>query len=226
MRVVVFLLFLIFCSGLAFSQENRFEKLSFTKYASYVSEIYNINCKMPGNFIDLKSIELIKLGNDVFKGSVYCPIIQSNDKECILMYNLTPHYGYLTLDIVKGEIGQMFQLNTCDNSITDTINADHYVTTVSGKYVKDIFNADSIIFMDIPLQSVYKNKYIYCTSMFIIKKAHATMILKWFFTEAGKIKKDIYINELSKTIWYKESEWKYDYERSIKPLVEYLNFLK
>lgn len=222
-----FLLFLILSiHGLVFSQEKRNEKLSFPIYANYVSEIYNINCKIPAKFTDLKHIELLILGKDAFKGSIYCPVIQSDDEKCILMYHLTPHYGFLTSDIIKGEIGQMLNLNCCNNSITDTINIEHYATIISGRYVMNTFNADSIVFIDIPLQSAYKNKYIYCTSMLIIKKAHATMILKWFFTEEGKKNKDKYIKSLSKNIWYKDGEWKYDYERSVKPLIDYLGFLK
>lgn len=222
-----FLLIMLFCvNGLVLSQEKKDDKLSFPIYANYVSEIYNISCKIPSKFTDLKYIELLNLGKDTYKGSIYCPVVQSDDKECILMYQLTPHYGFLTSDIVKGEIGQMLNLNCCNNSITDTINIEYYATIVSGRYVKNTFNADSIIFMDIPLQSAYEKKYIYCTSMLIVKKTNATMILKWFFTEAGRKNKDKYINRLSKNIWYKDGGWKYDNEKSVKSLIEYLNFLK
>lgn len=219
-----YLLAVILCiNGFVFSQENKYEKLSFPMYADFVSKIYNVSCKMPENFIDLKYMEFLKIGKDVYRMGAYCPIMQSDDKECILMYHLIPEYGFLTSNIIKGEIGQMLDLNCCDNSIADTINIKHYATIISGYHARNTFNADSIIFMDIPLKSAYKDKYTSCTSMFIIKKAHATMIMKLFFTEAGKKDQHKYIKNLFKNIWYNDSDWTYDDEKSVISVKKFLD---
>lgn len=207
-----YLLILALCiNGLLFSQEKKIEPGSFLWYADIVSNIYNINCKIPANFTDLKSkhIEIYKDENG-WSMSPYFPVIQSNDKECILMYNVLPLYGFWTKNLVIGEIAGMLGLNSCVPSQCDSIQIENYVTITTGKYVHASFNADSIITMDILRHKAYMDKYKYCTSMMIVKKDRATMILKWFFTENGLKRKDKYINSLSNSIEYKNGEWKYD----------------
>ncbi|MDD2284980.1 MAG: hypothetical protein PHQ11_06240 [Paludibacter sp.] len=219
-----YLFAIILCiKGLVFSQENKYEKLSFSMYTDYVSKIYNINCKIPENFTDLKYMEFLKIRKDDYRMGVYCPVIQSNDKECILMYDLLLQYNVLVRNLIKSEIRWMQSLNCCDCLNTDTTNIEYYATIISGSYAKNMFNADSVIFMDIPLESAYKDTYTYCTSMFIIKKEHASMILKWFFTEAGNKDKDKYIKGLSKSIWYIDGAWTYDSEKRYAPVRDFLN---
>jgi len=46
--------------------------------------------------------------------------------------------------------------------------------------------------------------------LLITKKDHATMALKWFFTDTGKKDQDKYIKSLSKNIWYNEGSWSLD----------------
>jgi hypothetical protein len=222
-----YLILLICCfCGQIYSQENKNAILSFSNYAKNTLEIYNITCNMPDNFIDLNRIELLNLGKQANKHrGLCCPIMESNDNQCVIMYHLVPEYGCLTNNLIIGEICKMFKLNCCDNSITDTINIGHYATIITGYYARTSFNADSVILMDIPLQCPYKDKYLYCISMFITKQAHATMILKWLFTETGKKNKDNYLNSFSKKIWYNEGEWKYDYKKSVKLLPEFLDLL-
>ncbi|MDD2284982.1 MAG: hypothetical protein PHQ11_06250 [Paludibacter sp.] len=204
---------------LVFSQENKFEKRSFPMYADYVSEIYNINCKIPENFTDLKFLEILKISEI---NTLYCPVIQSDDNECILMYDPMPRYGFMMSEIIKGEIGQMLNLNCCNNSITDTINIHHYTTIITGNYARNSFNADSVAFLNIPLRSAYKEKFNYCTDMFISKKEHACMVLKWFFTEIGEKNKEKYIKSLSKDIWYNAGVWTYNEEKRDSTILNFL----
>ncbi len=78
-----YLLALFICiSGLAFSQENKYEKRSFPMSADYLSEIYNITCKMPAHFTDLKELAILKIKNGNF---LHCPVIQSDNQECMTL---------------------------------------------------------------------------------------------------------------------------------------------
>lgn len=92
----------------------------------------------------------------------------------------------------------------------DSIPLDFYdyVTVQSGKKNREMFNADSVYFYNLPLDKAYQGKYTYCTGMVISKKGRATMLFKWFFTPKGKKKEDEYIKRLSKQIWYDEP-WTY-----------------
>ena len=91
-----------------------------------------------------------------------------------------------------------------------------YVTIIAGKkpremfnadsiYVYDLPNADSVYFLDSSLEKMRKEKYPYCTGVFIHKNDRATMDIKFFFTEDGKKKRNDYIKRLSKHIWYDEN---------------------
>ena len=101
------------------------------------------------------------------------------------------------------------------NDDTTRINFDDYVTIISGKRARDMFNADSVYLYDLPhadsvyfteesLEKMRKGKYPYCSSMFIYKRNRATMDVKFFFTEEGKKKQNEYIRLMGKHIWYDE----------------------
>ena len=221
--------------GLGFSQTITLEPGSFPWYDDILSKTYNINCKLPVNFTDIKSkyIEIYKDDNNWKASYAYFPVIQSNDKECVLMYNMLPSYGFLTKNLVIGEIAGTLGLDSCVPAQRDTINLENHVTITTGKSVHDSFNADSIITYEIPRRTAYLNKYKYCISMMIVKKERATMILKWFFTENGLKNKDRYFNLLNNCITYKNGEWNYDkkqipsaYELALSQMLQVVKFKK
>jgi len=84
---------------------------------------------------------------------------------------------------------------------------DDHVTYISGKTVREMFNADTVYFYDIPLEDPYRDDYVYCTGMVVSKRGRATMIFKWFFTEAGKQKQLTYFDSLARNVWH-DIEWK------------------
>jgi hypothetical protein len=88
----------------------------------------------------------------------------------------------------------------------DSISFDFndYVTIVAGKKARNMFNADTVYFYNIPLQKPYQEKYTWCTGMVLGKQGRATMLFKWFFTPIGKRKEGQYIEMLSKQVWYDE----------------------
>jgi hypothetical protein len=86
------------------------------------------------------------------------------------------------------------------------IDFDKYVTIVSRKKAREMFNADSVYFYEIPLEEPYQKKYTYCTGMVLYKHERATMVFKCFFTTDGKTKEQEYINRLSKQVWYKQDD--------------------
>jgi len=195
------------------AQNSQPEPGSFSWYANIISNVYSINCKLPSNFTDLKNkhVEVFRLNESVFTNSIYFPVIQSKDKECVLMYHILPSYNIFgTKSTVIGEITGVLGLDNNVPSQRDSIQMENYVTITTGKYVHNAFNADSIITLEIPRNKAYMDKYKYCTSMMIVKKGRATMILKWFFTENGLKNKDKYICMLNNSIEYKNDNWKYN----------------
>src|SRR5699024_6337111 len=131
--------------------------------------------------------------------------LQSKDEECLLLYPIIPipffeknkdlkPYNRITLallrsfDISKEQADSLFVF-------------DDHVTMVTGKFARDIFNADSIHFYDIPLEKPFEENYIYCTGMVITKADRASLYFKWYFTEEGKEREEEYIKQLEGNLW-------------------------
>jgi len=93
------------------------------------------------------------------------------------------------------------------NPLSDTASFEFndFVTIISGKMAQEMFNADSIYFYNIPLETAYQKRFSYCTGMVLSKQERATMLFKLFFTSKGKKNEEKYINMLSKQILYEEN---------------------
>lgn len=102
------------------------------------------------------------------------------------------------------------------NTDSAQFNFNDFVTIISGKKAKEIFNADSIYIYDLPnadsgyffdekLEKLRKRNYSDCTGVFVFKNRRAVMEVKLLFTEKGRMKKNDYIENLSNQIWYIEN---------------------
>lgn len=232
-RYNLILFVVMLCSGNLFAQENFLYEKTFVGYVGFVSKEYGITCKIPEKFTDLDQYFVIqRIREDREAGSMYGPIFQAKDKECIVEYPFSP-WPWISPDELGLGISRkdsypraqiIFELNAAlgfpdylqhrpSNDTIPRINAlrdtshfvfDDYVTIIAGKKAREMFNADSIFCYNIPLQKPYQKKYTYCTGMVLSKKDRASMYFKYFFTPKGKKKEDKYINLLSKQIWYNE----------------------
>jgi hypothetical protein len=175
-----------------------------------------------------------KVRNDGAKhqGSMYGPIFLSKDKGCIVAYPTLPfliskqenegvgvNRNIHTYAQITGEIetvlGYFYYGGSPLNNDTAKFNLNDYVSVIAGRqphemfnadsiYVYDLPNADSVYFFDKSLEKMRKEKYPYCTGVFIYKNGRATMDVKLFFTKEGEKKKYQYFQMLNKQIWYDE----------------------
>jgi len=170
-------------------------------------------------------------------GSIYGPIFISKKKDCMIMYSAQPnfvskeekerlgienrsfHRSQITGEI-RSALGLYFGHGNPLNKNNVETRFKDYVTIIAGKKPYEMFNADSIFIYDLPnadsvyffdesLERMRKEKYPYCTGMFITKNDRATMDIKLFFTKKGEKKKNQYIEMLYKSIWYDD---KFHYE--------------
>ncbi len=89
-KQTVFILFFLICSNLLAQDDLLYQK-TFADYANYTSKKYGVICKMPDHFIDLnKYFELWAIREKTHAGYFYGPVVQSKNKECILMYPYEP----------------------------------------------------------------------------------------------------------------------------------------
>lgn len=173
-----------------------------------------------------------KVRNDPAKhsGYMYGPIFLSKDKDCIIAYPAQPHFvseqeeerrGIIKSNFPRGQIageiktalGLYYHYGSSLNNDTAKFDFNNYVTIIAGHRPRELFNADSIFIYDLPsadsvcffdesLEKMRKEKYPYCTGIFICKNGRATMDIKFFFTQKGKKKQNRYIEILGKHIWY------------------------
>ena len=166
----------------------------------------------------------------------YYPVFQSIDKECIVMYGIPWRYGekeremakmafhfnqilhggdsvrefkdYSNNRIPRGQIRRelkaAFQIPS--EHMDSLFHFDEHVTIVSGKTARDMFNADSLFFYEIPLDVPYKDVYNHCLGMISARKDMANMFFKWFFTDEGKKRQNDYIALLNKAVWYNDEK--------------------
>ena len=235
-RICIIIVFVCASNGI-FAQAGP---ITFTEYSNNVYKQFNINCKIPKNFIDLKQIEIWRIRHDRPSGMVFNPMIQSKNQECILMYpkilfnieserekDFSKFVAAIDRSMSKNkpEINNndptnakaarsniTYQLRTAlgqvdkyGSIIKDSLFVfNKYVHIISGKKVSKSFNADSIFIYDIPLENPYKDRYVFCTGMAIIKIHQPHINVFWLFTEEGEKNKHKYFKMLSKNIWYNE----------------------
>ena len=127
------------------------------------------------------------------------PAINNDNAHRNLMSNeLGTVYGYCD-EIARPLPGKPFPL-------------DEYIEILPQKTARKWFNADSVFVYDLPVDDPYEGKYNRCTGVVITKKGRTGFALKLYLTDEGKKNEKRYLQSLRKTIWYRDSGWKYDRE--------------
>jgi hypothetical protein len=87
------LFFFILISGNLFAQKYYMYEKTFIGYKNYVSREFGVACTMPEKFTDLqKYMELWWIRANSHAGLSYGPILQTKDRQCVVMYSAFPFY--------------------------------------------------------------------------------------------------------------------------------------
>lgn len=184
------------------------------------------------SFIKPGAMEVFYIRQDNKHLYAYNPVFQSKDKECVVMYGAPRLYTEREREMAKvafhfnqmlhgcdsvrefkeysndriprgqirGELGVSLQI--LPEHMDSLFQFDDHVTIVSGKAAREMFNADSLYFYEIPLDVPYKDVYPHCFGMISTKKDRASIFFKWFFTNEGKKRQNEYIYRLKQAVWY------------------------
>ena len=165
-------------------------------------------------------------------GFIYGPFFLSKDKNCMIAFPFD-FFNFFDLPKENTEHNEFFfdrtgqiiaelgtSLGVYEEFKPPIINIKHfdlyqYASFIFGKLAKEKYNADSYsvsslpdahktYFVDESLEKLRKEKYPYCTSLFIQKDERAVLDIKFFFTKKGFKKKEKYIKMLDKHIWFDE----------------------
>ena len=215
---------------LCFFIVNNIHSQSFDRFSAQIMDtLYSIDCKLPKDFIDLKTNAIFhsydKNADFLARvlGMSYCPVIQSLDEHCMVMYYpsylLKKHLDLGKLISGKEKNRNIQHRNQMNSNLkviagSDVYKFDKYVTIWSQDRSRSIFNADSVFTFNIPVPSKQPYKEIYTKSMamYITKYDRAYIAIIWFFTKNGYKNRQKYIDAFCKTIWYKD-EWTPDEEK-------------
>ena len=167
--------------------------------------------------------------------NIYGPFFITKDKNCMIalpydnyatLYllknrkNDDKNFFFYAKGQLVGEI--LTSLGLCNSRCGSLHNETEkkefykYVEVVFGKKAREKYNAnayaifnlpnaDKTYFFDKDLEKLRKEKYPYCTSLFIQKDERAVIDFKLYFTEKGFKKKEKYIKMLDKHIWFDEN---------------------
>src|SRR5690606_1743162 len=187
MKQTLICLVLSVFSFLVWAQENIPYEKTFEGYSNYIFENDGIRCDLPHELIDLKEYFVVQrvIGEDSNVGSIYGPVFQTPDGNCIIQYPALAwplrfvkeekinDFSYKSQIVreLKAALGYPDYITPSRKSTdsiprirpvlqdTASIDFDRYVTTIVGKDVKERFNADTVYIYDIPLQKPFKEKY-------------------------------------------------------------------
>ena len=130
-KIIIFSILFFSLGGYQMNgQSSPFDK-TFQEYSDLFLEKENILCTMPKEFTDLKYYEAWKIREDREAGSYYNPIIQSNTRDCLIMYMMfplfiTPQENYLNnLVKVLNNKRSKDSVNVYDNDINEKLPRNH-----------------------------------------------------------------------------------------------------
>jgi|WetSurMetagenome_2_1015567.scaffolds.fasta_scaffold35483_3 hypothetical protein len=207
MKKIRVLLFFLMVTVLTFGQKNKYGDGSFDSFSRLSLKSCNVIFKMPLHFNDLKKFIGWKYNENEISFYACCPIIQSDDKECILMYtppfyNNSNGYSDNFYKQVKYELNAVQGYFNYNKYVPDS-TVNRYVTFYDSSIAENAFNSDSVCLINVPSMVAYKNIYKHAYEMMIYKKDHVIIKLIWLFTDKGIENKESYIGNLYKYILYK-----------------------
>ena len=91
--IVVSVSCIMVAAGPLYAQQNLWYEKNWAAYTNYVSTTFGISTSMPEQFVDLDQYYLMRpVRKNRSVGSMYGPVFQTKDKECIVMYPTLPEY--------------------------------------------------------------------------------------------------------------------------------------
>ena len=212
-------------------------RYSFDANRGYYADAFDVELSMPKKTIDLDTSSCVRIRKEYRLAFCGGPILRSEDGECALMYKSYPLFVSEDLskivdhnndnahrNLMSNELGTVY--GYCDEIARPLpgkpFPLDEYIEILPQKTARKWFNADSVFVYDLPVDDPYEGKYNRCTGVVITKKGRTGFALKLYLTDEGKKNEKRYLQSLRKTIWYRDSGWKYDRENDKQAIRKHL----
>lgn len=159
---------------LAFMQISA-QHVSYKTFQKYALEVYDVVCKKPRGFIDLRtSVNWWPGGMNCGVGFMYDPVFRSKSGDCLIMYPTIGLWSTLRPP-VREQLA--YEINATLGWVGDVGKQSQQVEVDFEKYVtiwvddaRQYFNADTVFIAQLPIKNPYKEMYNYCTSVYVYKK--------------------------------------------------------
>ena len=223
--IIVLLMATLLSPALLLGQQKT-KWYSFDANIGYYADAFDVELSMPRKTVDWDTSASVRIRKGYRLAFCGGPVLQSKDKECILIYKTYPLFtpedlhkllGWTKNDdahrhFISSELGTVY--GYCDELARPlpgkTFPFDEYVSVLPEKTARKWFNADSVFVYDLPVDDPFQSIYNHCTGVVITKKGRTGFSLKLYFTDEGKKHEKRYLQSLRKTIWYRDTDWKYD----------------
>lgn len=211
---------LLFLFSLLLAQAFAQNQVSYKDISTFASKAYDITYKKPKGFTDLKLSRYWWMPGDKSWGIglPYDLMFQSKDSNCMILYSpvllfsQAPFNLFSASDQVRRELAAALGMENKKGYLKNTLGIDYdkYMTIWVREEARRSFNADSVFIVELPLKNAYRDKYNYCTGIYVSKKDRPDLFFKCFFTEEGKQQEQKYLKPLYKKVRYRNEEWRYD----------------
>ena len=87
---------------------------------------------------------------------------------------------------------------------------EDYVTSLSPKIARRTFRADSVLFLELPIEPITRDSatYTHCIYQVLVRKEHAYMGFAWFLTPEGYDRRTEYMQALKGAVRYLPGRWR------------------
>ena len=224
---------LVFASLASFAQTQHL----FDAYRSY-GKLYGIKVEEPEGFKAIDYFALFRFNNDYRVGMGYEVVFQSEDKDCLFLFPMyetlgTSERNTLYASMAYGEVEAALQIDS-EEEVLDTAR---YVKVVAEADMSRYFNADTVIFYKVPMDSASFHEpfplslseirmYTTCIGMNMRKEGFPVMMAKILLTEEGLKKEKEYVEAFLSCIRYGDEPKKYSKRKERRVVKRYYDKLQ
>ena len=196
-----------------------------------VAERYHLVRTVPAGFRWLSDRVIIRTGNswgidpetgrsvksEVLRAAVFGTLFQSEDRNCAVVYEdiLDVQFYQVSDPAVflgfyhEPHLNRMFHLLASRLNRTD-FRIEDYVTSLSPKISRRTFRADSVLFLELPIEPITRDSatYTHCIYQVLVRKERAYMGFAWFLTPDGYARRAEYMQALEGAVRYRPGRWR------------------
>ena len=224
------LLAILFLAGSGYTRGQGTDVPAAVRHAlDSIAERYHLTRTAPAGFRWLTDHEFIPTGSswtvdpetaqgvkkEGARAGVLGTLFQSADRNCALVYEDIYDFQFYAPDLAAFRRHQPQYRTHMSHLLASRLNRtdfrlEDYVTSLSPKIARRTFRADSVLFLELPIEPITRDSatYTHCIYQVLVRKEHAYMGFAWFLTPEGYGRRTEYMQALEGAIRYRPGRWR------------------